>query len=90
MLFSFENVRANSSRMLYTTQRAFLGYKNINRGTKLLTQKISQQTFGEYKDEAVLILAPLVYGEVNYQLDSTMFFYNFRESTVGLKYSYRF
>ena len=96
VFFLFISVAADAGqegRILKYTQKTLLKYKPFKNGTERMLSAIkseTEDTFGDYADEFMIIATPLVMGEVKVDMFDADVYYNFRREEAGLKYTYRF
>lgn len=79
-----------SPNMLNKTREALLSYDFIENKVDKISTKIKEKTIGEHS-EKLLILAPFVTGQVEFNAKNLSFYYDHRnDQEAGLRYNMKF
>lgn len=79
----------NQSQFQNTTRDALFAMDGFQERANHLVLKLKNLTFGEYADE-VMILAPFVTGDIEFQAMQLRFYYNHFDSEGGVRYQLSF
>ena len=75
--------------MFRKTTDALLSYDLVERRADYFVFKLKNLTFGEYSDQ-VLLFAPVVTGKVEVRAYDLKFYYDYKKSKSGVKYTFKF
>lgn len=89
-LFTFSSFLYASSQMVNKTQEALLSYSFVKEKSEEIVDDIKNKTLGDYADK-VLLLAPLVTGQVEFNAYDINFYYDHRNNQqAGMRYNLKF
>lgn len=84
-----ESSRLNEGHAIDRTRSALMRFDIVQKRAEYFTRKLKNMTFGEYTED-IMIIAPLLTGELEFNVNDINVFIDHNSERAGFRYRYRF